>query len=560
MKKRNIIFAVLTLIIILACIVPSLGVRIKSEQEHNGYAIALKADEKMQSHHLDKYCKSGINTVLIDEDNGKFDSRLIELCKEKNMNIALRVYVGGKKSDSYEEELDAIIKENNIKYLVLKKDKNKSGNSAPLENIIDDNMLTLVVSENVNQLSNEMPDGYNRYLNAAAGRVMRSYETLKNPLRTLSSNAEGQDAGELLYHHMINSVRDRNTEFIVLNQIDDGSGDIDTAIKQTADAAKRFSAWVEKTGYKEHKTPSLVLYKTYIPVSSAGAALIGCLMVMVIAEIIIKKRNATFEYIMLALSIAVFLLTFAMPYTLLLLYPTAFALISACFSFSVCMYVSGTAGEKFGSLKSGICVFMAAIITLAFGGCVMCSLLSGADYYLNNLIFRGVKLTLLLPVAFAAVAMWIYTDGGKIKAADIIKSIQKIKIWHIIVIVLAAAAAGIYIMRSGNAKISPLENQIRNFIAEVSGARPRTKEFVIGWPMLALMAYYSKHRCSWLLRWMAAVGSSILFASVTNTFCHVFTDACVSALRTLNGLIFSIPIIAIVLIVNQIIVKFILKK
>ena len=77
---------------------------------------------------------------------------------------------------------------------------------------------------------------------------------------------------------------------------------------------------------------------------------------------------------------------------------------------------------------------------------------------------------------------------------------------------------------------------MRNSIADVMAARPRTKEFLIGWPSLVLLVYYIKNTDIKLIRWGFAVASSILFASVINSFCHVFTAAGTIYSRLFNGL------------------------
>ena len=97
-------------------------------------------------------------------------------------------------------------------------------------------------------------------------------------------------------------------------------------------------------------------------------------------------------------------------------------------------------------------------------------------------------------------------------------------------------------------------------MAEISFARPRTKEFLIGWPALALFAYYIKNNHCKLMTWAFAAASGILFASIMNTFCHVFTDATTSALRTVNGLVFAIPFVLIFSVVNRIFLKLIQSR
>lgn len=550
MKKCN-IFITLVIIAALLCTLPALVTRINAERHHRAYAVGLVLTADMTDSQLAQYLQNGTDTLVADEEDGSFDAKRIGRCREMGFDIAIRVYAGEKKSESYETELNSIVKENGVKYLIVKKDKDTNKFAAPIENVIKDNGMTLIVSENMSQLSNEMPEGYEDYLNAADGRVMRSYETLKNPLRTLSSGAEGQDAGELLYHHMINSARDRNTEFIVLNQIDDGSGDTAEATRQTCTAAAKFEKWMQKLGYTEHGQTDLSSYENHSRTASGGAAMLGMMMVLIAGEIIFKKRNAALEYAAIGTSVLFLAVTYVLPQALLLLYPTLFAPVAACFSFTVCIYAADKAKTSCSFAKTLVITLLTALITLAVSASVLGALLATADYYLNNDIFRGVKLTLMLPVVYSAAAMWIYNGC----TLNIKENIKKIKPWHIILTLAVCAAAGIYVMRSGNAKISPLENQIRNLIAEVTTARPRTKEFLIGWPMLALAVYYIKHPVSVPLRLLTSVGSSILFASIINTFCHVFTDFSVSALRTFNGFVFSLPFAAVILAFNVLILR-----
>ena len=73
--------------------------------------------------------------------------------------------------------------------------------------------------------------------------------------------------------------------------------------------------------------------------------------------------------------------------------------------------------------------------------------------------------------------------------------------------------------------------------------------------MLAVANVCIKCRAPKLLRALACVGSSVVFASVTNTFCHVFTDFATSALRTFNGIVFALPIVIAVLAVGAVIAR-----
>ena len=122
--------------------------------------------------------------------------------------------------------------------------------------------------------------------------------------------------------------------------------------------------------------------------------------------------------------------------------------------------------------------------------------------------------------------------------------------------VCALGVAVIYLIRSGNVtEISAIEQLMRNSIAEVMAARPRTKEFLIGWPALVLAVYYIKNTDIKLIRWGFAAASSILFASVVNSFCHVFTGAGIIYSRLFNGILVGMAVSVCAVLVNAVIIK-----
>ncbi|MBQ7901642.1 MAG: hypothetical protein IJ365_06745, partial [Clostridia bacterium] len=92
-------------------------------------------------------------------------------------------------------------------------------------------------------------------------------------------------------------------------------------------------------------------------------------------------------------------------------------------------------------------------------------------------------------------------------------------------------------------------------LTEVFPARPRTKEFLMGYPALVLFVYYAKNTDINILKWLLAVGASILAASITNSFCHVFTDFSVIVTRTVNGLLIGIIVSIVAYIANLILVR-----
>ena len=71
--------------------------------------------------------------------------------------------------------------------------------------------------------------------------------------------------------------------------------------------------------------------------------------------------------------------------------------------------------------------------------------------------------------------------------------------------------------------------------------RPRTKEFLIGYPALFLAAgYFLRGEKQWL--WVLAAIGVIAPISVFNTFSHIHTPLMISLIRTFNGLILGLLI------------------
>ena len=72
---------------------------------------------------------------------------------------------------------------------------------------------------------------------------------------------------------------------------------------------------------------------------------------------------------------------------------------------------------------------------------------------------------------------------------------------------------------------------------------------------MLLLLYYIRHHDIKLINWILAVGTSILAASVTNSFCHVFTDYGTIFMRVINGLTVGAAVCIFVYALNLAIVK-----
>lgn len=70
-----------------------------------------------------------------------------------------------------------------------------------------------------------------------------------------------------------------------------------------------------------------------------------------------------------------------------------------------------------------------------------------------------------------------------------------------------------------------------------------------------LFVYYMRNSKIKLVQWFFAVGTSILSASVMNSFCHVFTDLSVIYMRVVNGVLIGAVLSVFVYVANLVLVR-----
>lgn len=567
MKKRHILFALTALVLFISLLLPPLISRISYEQKHTGYVAAIDLNDTAAQFNNNRgalysallgYKASGVTTAVLRETiDGGFDTKLLELSTLAGLDTALAVYDGNEKSLTFEKNLRNLFARYKVKYLLLKSAPyeqeilTKSTHTFDFASYIEEHQLILVLCENLNQVSNEKPRCFQSCLTAANGRVMRCYETLSAP-------GGGEDR---IFHQMMNSARDRNTEFLLIHQRTDMADNATENAAATQRAVKSFCNWMQRAGY----TPGLAgtlegYFVNFCTVHAAGMAMM-MLMLIFMLYVLLGKSIAWLEWALYALAFATFAVIYIFYPTSIGLLPALFAPFGACFSYTLAFWCIQKLKDRPAYVTCSITILV-SLCSLLFCAAVLSSMLSGADYYLNIYIFYGVAYTLILPVLYAGLLLF-YTELRKqmhtIKDTCVHLA-KKLRWYHGLIVLAGLGVLYFYLLRSGNSNISETEIQIRNTLGEWTLARPRTKEMLIGWPLLVLFALSVKKNSPVLLRCLLGVGSAILFASVMNTFCHVFTDATTSALRTLNGLVFAIPFIVLYTAVSQVCMRCFLKK
>ncbi len=568
MKFKNIVLYALALLILLGVFVPACLYRNNFEQSTKTYVAAIDAtrlqwffDDSQIKDVLKDYKDAGCTTAIFAEKKGAYNTEHIQIAKELGYNIALAPDIAVKN----DADIDAICKEYDVKYIKLQHSVWYRARKAPLKSgyvckAIEKYGLTLVLTETVMQLSNEQPRRYDDYIEAANGKLMRSFNTYNK------TNLDQQDY-PIGYYQMYNSAYDRNARFITVKHLEDKGFDEFENAERTQQNVKLFCKKMDSHGFVNEGEIDYTGYTPNKRIVYAFTAFLAVLMAVIMLKLLKVLKIKHLELLALGTGAAALLVSYVMPMSLLELYPTLFACLAPCFCITVCLSFVNNTKSRLKFLPLLVLTVILAVALFFANGTVMAALLSGTDYYINNSMFRGVKLSLVAPIAFTALLIFM-SSYKKMSIADykqLAKDVVKqIRWYHIVGAVAFLAVAALYVIRSGNVnKISFTETYLRNLLTEYFAARPRTKEVLLGWPCFALFIYYAKTQKSKLLMWGFGLGASILFASAINTFCHVFTMTTTMFMRVVNGLVFGLPLAIAALIVNFIAIKlveFVIKK
>lgn len=240
---------------------------------------------------------------------------------------------------------------------------------------------------------------------------------------------------------------------------------------------------------------------------------------------------------------------------------------------------------KFGRLLGfTIGTAIATILTAFCGSLLASSALSQLSYILEIDLYRGVKLMQLIPIALFMLAyllVYAYEETGAREAVlahagqrgeknrvkrfnayfgELMQTPMKLG-WFLAIVVIAVAVVfmllvfAYYMYRTGNSTTtSARELAFRNFLENTLIARPRTKEMIVGWPMLMLFIWSLRRRMRFLPM-IFGTGMTIGLVSVVNTFLHIRTPFLLSLLRTGWGILFGLLIGTAVVIVAELIYR-----
>ena len=199
--------------------------------------------------------------------------------------------------------------------------------------------------------------------------------------------------------------------------------------------------------------------------------------------------------------------------------------------------------EQPRDLKESILAFL-KICVISFGGVLtIIGCISRTNFAVGVDLFLGVKFATVVPIILVLIYLLYKEHQLDYKYYKGLLD-KKISYGALIAIGLLAVVLYVYVSRTGNTGTATgLERSFRQFLDNVLGVRPRTKEILIAYPVLLALLYYGYKE-----RYIVAVIFAVIGPiSLVNTYAHIHTPVVISLIRSAYGIIFGI-IIGLVLI------------
>ncbi|MBI3997599.1 MAG: hypothetical protein HY355_01110 [Armatimonadetes bacterium] len=216
--------------------------------------------------------------------------------------------------------------------------------------------------------------------------------------------------------------------------------------------------------------------------------------------------------------------------------------------------VRASVASGLATLRAGLLTLVRAVGIAVIAGIFVAALLSQWAFMLAISTFLGVKAAHAIPVAL--VGLWMAfvhrpPGGWRVAARELGTWVgQPLRIGAAVAALVIGAAVVVLLARTGNISQPALgiEQQLRATLEEIFVARPRTKEFLLGYPALAAAGAavaLGWRRAATALAMVGAIGT----AGAINSFSHLHTPLVLTAWRTANalllGAIVSIPTILV---------------
>ncbi|MBR2039165.1 MAG: hypothetical protein IJ947_02050, partial [Phascolarctobacterium sp.] len=187
-----------------------------------------------------------------------------------------------------------------------------------------------------------------------------------------------------------------------------------------------------------------------------------------------------------------------------------------------------------------------AVLMSLVGGMYLAAILADSRFLLEIDIYRGVKLTFIMPLVLMTILyvkrydmLGVMGAGMKVAVSRVNDLLNKpITFKHIALLGVLGIVLLYFVARSGHSAgvpVAAIEVKMRLFLEQLMYARPRQKEFMIGHPAFFLAAYAAYYNAPCLMQYALTCGAVIGQASLVQTFCHMRTPVFMSTVRAIDG-------------------------
>lgn len=483
--------------------------------------------------------EAGINSTLISKEELLRNS---DNLRKVNIEPILNISYGDI------QEYEDIIKQFKIKYLRFSKNK-ILGYPDEIERtakMINDNNLIFIVEEKTSQIGIVDTKGLNELMDKTDYAINRMCKLSENQLKKTNNRD--------LFYKLVRSVIDRNIRFVYIKESNNPKFTTMQNYKETNEAVRNFSSFIKRMKYDPNgtivKLNNQRLNLLYYFLVTLGLALTCVVYLKRLLKL--DKKKSFFYYIMMM----IFIMSISKLWEIELILALVASVVYSSLASLLVLKRSST-NDKRVLLKSVATFFGINLL----GGYTVVSCLNSLNYTMGLEVFRGIKVAFLLPLIIYTISFIILYE---IKLKDIVDYIKKKSKFAIALTLIGAfLIIAVYILRSGNFKIlgaGIIELRIREFLEYNLGVRPRTKEFLIGYPAIMLLIHFKEVKNK-ILKFVLGIGITIGSISAINSFCHVFTAINVSIIRSANGLILGLLLGKIIIIlINNVSVRAFLQN
>lgn len=463
-----------------------------------------------------------------------FEASILQKLKSMGFAIVLRPGDSTGSSSNYLKEYEPLVRSYDVKTLIFNYNR-VSGSPDHLEvmaRLIDKYDLTIGVIETSKQLGIIDQEGLNAVMSATRYPINRVYST---------GNDDFVTSVDERYYRWIRGVVDRGIRILYVVPFNDDKKMASVNLSETIDTVARFLPAIAGKGFIVDQTS--VPYGLNSATTSSAHRLAVSLSLLAAFLLYLLylwhpqrrwMRAIAILGLLACLTVNILLrMDFSKVYAL-----TAAVLYPAFSSLLLLIYLKKY--NRHGLIKKMLCSLSIILVINGIGMYTIISSLADIRFIMNLSYFSGVKVAFIIPLLLFPLNYFCVTVPRGKWLPFLQVWLKKSPSYLALALFLAAlAVVYVYIGRSGNdsgIQVSGLEIRLREILENIFLARPRFKEFVIGYPALMAMVYLYHRYKNDLILFLLGFGVVIGSISMVNSFCHVFTAVSISASRTLAGL------------------------